>query len=94
MAELTDIRTELDKLDDELIGLFLKRMSLTDEVARIKIRDGLPLFHKGREDEILERLSEGLDPEMSEYVKVLYRHIFEISRKRQQTIMNESDYKG
>lgn len=94
MAELSDIRLELDKLDDELINLFIKRMSLTDEVAKIKIRDGLPLFHKGREDEILNRLSEGLDSEMAEYVKSLYQKIFEISRTRQQSIMNENDYKG
>lgn len=89
MADLKDIRKELDALDDELIKLFLKRMSLSEEVAKIKIRDGLPLVHQGREDEIIERLSNGQSEEMKEYIGDFYRNIFEISRKRQKRLMDK-----
>ena len=88
MAELKDIRVELDKLDDEFVKLFVKRMSLSEEVAKIKIRDGLPLVHQGREDEIIERLSKDYDEETGEYIKALYLQIFELSRQLQKKLMD------
>lgn len=89
MADLKDIRVQLDSLDDELVKLFLKRMSLSGQVAEIKIRDNLPLLHKGREDEIIERLTNGLNKDDAEYVRDLYLEIFNISRKKQSRMMEE-----
>lgn len=89
MAELKDIRNELDVLDNEFVKMFLKRMSLSEEVARIKIRDGLPVLNAVREQEIVNRLTDGMDDEMAGYVKELYFKIFELSREHQKILMNE-----
>lgn len=91
MADLKDIRVQLDSLDNELVKLFLKRMSLSGEVAKIKIRDGLPLVHQGREDEIINRLTKDLNEDDAEYVKDLYVEIFNISRKKQSRMMEENN---
>lgn len=90
MAELKDIRDQLDVLDNEFIRMFLKRMSLSEEVARIKIRDGIPVLNAVREQEIITRLTEGMDDETAGYVKELYLKIFELSRQRQKILMEEN----
>ena len=40
MENLTDIRNEIDKVDDELLALWLKRMELSKEVAENKKATG------------------------------------------------------
>jgi len=89
MTELKDIRDQLDVLDNDFIELFLKRMSLSEEVARIKIRDGIPVLNAVREQEIINRLTNGMDDETAYYVKELYLKIFELSRQRQKKMMEE-----
>jgi chorismate mutase/prephenate dehydratase len=50
------LRTIVDQIDDELIGLLERRASLVDEVATAKRDAGLPLHDPDRERLVLERL--------------------------------------
>lgn len=86
---LEKIREQIDEVDKELIKLFEKRMSLSEEVARVKISEGLPVLNKGREDEIIRKLTEGLSDEDTKAVTALYQKIFEISRERQTDMMEK-----
>ena len=56
--ELSEIRTRIDTVDDQLLALFLQRMDLSDEVAAYKNEHSLPILNKERERGILARVTE------------------------------------
>ena len=51
--ELSEIRTKINDVDDELLRLFLERMELSEEVAAYKHEHHLPILNKERERAIL-----------------------------------------
>jgi len=87
--ELSEIREKIDSLDDELVGLFKKRMELSGLVAEYKKQNTKAVADKGRERAIVSRLTSGMDEEMSNYTAVLYNTIFEISRARQNKMLSQ-----
>lgn len=87
--ELSEIRNKIDALDDELVKIFLERMRLSSLVAEEKAKTGKAVFDPQREKEIINKLTENLDDEMSEYVTELYNSIFEMSKKRQNKIISK-----
>ncbi|MCR4694250.1 MAG: prephenate dehydratase [Pseudobutyrivibrio sp.] len=84
MRDLSDIRQEIDRVDQGILDLFNKRMELTSQVAEYKISTGKKVFDKGREEEKLATLSEyGKDQFQKQAIKELYTQIMSISRKKQ-----------
>lgn len=81
--ELSELRKEIDTVDDQLLSLFLRRMQLSEEVAACKRQQGLPLLHPGREQEILDWAAKRSGPTLAPYAEALYREIFSLSRQRQ-----------
>ena len=55
--ELSEIRTKIDAVDDQLLDLFLQRMELSEEVAAYKNEHNLPILNKAREREILAKVT-------------------------------------
>ena len=72
MENLTDIRNEIDKVDDELLALWLKRMELSKEVAENKKATGKKVTDSARENEIVYRLAEKTPEELRIYLKEVY----------------------
>ncbi len=87
--ELSDIRKQIDDIDNELLPLFLKRMELSQEVAKYKKEHGLPVLNKSREREILRRIMNE-SGDMSLYSHRLYTTLFELSRAYQD-VLNTAD---
>ena len=56
--ELSEIRTKIDAVDDQLLQLFLERMNLAEEVAAYKNEHHLPILNKQREREVLAKVTE------------------------------------
>ena len=81
--DLSELRTEIDKVDEELVRLFCARMNLSAQVADYKLANNLPIFHPGRERAILKSVAEKAGPEMENYTRVLYSMLFELSRSYQ-----------
>ena len=81
--DLTEIRQEIDKIDDQLVHLFCERMNLSAQVADYKKEHSLPIFVPGRERAILQSVAEKAGPEMDNYTRVLYSMLFELSRSYQ-----------
>ncbi len=44
--DLLELRNEIDKLDDELIPLLLKRMDISRQVAEYKVKNGIPVLNE------------------------------------------------
>lgn len=81
--DLTEIRQEIDEIDQELVRLFCARMNLSAQVADYKKANNLPIFVPARERAILQKVAQMAGPEMENYTRVLYSMLFELSRSYQ-----------
>ena len=82
--DISEIRPQLDAVDNDLLALFLKRMALIDKIADAKKRDpSRPLYDPAREREILMRIRENAGSEYGDSAHQLFRMILELSRARQ-----------
>lgn len=81
--DLSEIRHQIDEIDQELVELFCRRMSLSAQVADYKKANNLPIFVPARERAILQKVAELAGPEMENYTRVLYSMLFELSRSYQ-----------
>lgn len=78
-----EIRKELDSIDDQITALFTRRMELCGQMADYKIANNLPLLDRGRERDIVSRVTETCPEELQSYVKTLFNEIFDLSRDYQ-----------
>ncbi len=81
--DLSEIRKDIDKIDDELVRLFCARMNLSAQVADYKKANNMPILVPARERAILQNVAEKAGPEMANYTRVLYSMLFELSRSYQ-----------
>lgn len=91
MLDLQEMRKEIDVIDDQIVKLFEKRMSIAEDVAKFKIETQKPVFDRTREQEKLETLGQKTHSAFNCCgVQELYQHIMSISRKRQYQLLQES----
>lgn len=84
-ARLTQIRDQIDELDELIVDLLNKRAGLSREVGQIKSQSLDVVFKPFREKEVLGRLtatSPGILPE--DHLRAIYREILSSSRRLQQ----------
>lgn len=81
-------RQEIDRIDRELLPLFLERMGCSQRVAELKRQVGAPVFQPGREREILERVSRQAG-DLGPSAAAFYQAVMAISRTRQHGLMGE-----
>ena len=81
--DLTQLRSQIDEIDDEIVKLFCRRMDVAAQVADYKKANHLPIFMPGREREKLQDVAEKAGPEMAAYTRTLYSMLFELSRSYQ-----------
>ena len=80
--ELTEIREQIDRVDAELLRLFLERMELSEQVAAHKAAHGLPVLSPEREREILENAAEK-SGDYPGYAQEFFSTLLALSRRRQ-----------
>ena len=85
--ELSEIRTKIDAVDDQLLELFLERMALSEEVAAYKNEHCLPILNKAREREILAKVTRKAG-DKERYAYHLYSTLFELARSRQAELIS------
>lgn len=84
---ISEIREQINEVDDNILSLFLKRMELTGEVAEYKKSMELPIADRQREREILARIS-GNSGNMEPYAYFLFTTIIQISKSRQSELLS------
>ncbi len=82
-VDITELRGEIDKIDEELVRLFCARMDVAARVADYKKANDMPIFVPGREREKLQDVAQKAGSEMAGYTRVLYSMLFELSRSYQ-----------
>lgn len=81
--ELEELRKDIDAIDDEILGLFLKRMEKASMVADYKRENNLSTLQKGREREILKKVAEKSGDEMADYSRMLFQTLMDLSKSYQ-----------
>ena len=81
--ELSELRSQIDRIDDQLVKLFAERMEVSAAIGDYKKDNNLPIFVPAREREKLKDVAEKAGPEMANYTRVLYSMLFELSRSYQ-----------
>lgn len=86
MRDLSEIRVEIDSIDNEIIKLFKRRMDCAKEVGIYKKENNIPVLNQGRENEILDEV-EKKGGEYGAHARLLYSNIMELSRALQHGIV-------
>lgn len=81
--DISELRKEIDTIDDQLVKLFGQRMDVAAQIAAYKKENNLPIYVPVREREKLQDVAEKAGPEMANYTRVLYSMLFELSRSYQ-----------
>ncbi len=81
--DISELRQEIDGIDDQLVQLFAQRMEVASRVAAYKKERDLPIYVPAREREKLADVAQKAGPEMANYTRVLYSMLFELSRSYQ-----------
>lgn len=90
MSELDTLRGEIDAIDAQLTGLFLRRMEVTAQVGAYKQKNGIPVLDTGREKEVLANKAALVDePARKADVAALFEAIMGISRRQQRKLVQE-----
>lgn len=82
--DLKQLRGQIDRIDEQLVRLFLQRMEIASDIADYKKEGNLPIWIPAREEEKLLALSEQVPPHMGDFVQQLYTQLFRLSRDYQQ----------
>ncbi len=81
--DLNEVRAGIDRVDKEIKALFVERMKLADNVARIKAETDDDIYKPEREEAIIKKNSAGIDPNLEKEYTAFIKRIMEVSRKYQ-----------
>ena len=85
---LEDIRSRIDRIDDQMVALFVERMDAVTAVAEAKKQAGKPMRDHAREREIINRMTRAAGESYAPYVRALYSQMFDLSRSYQSTLFD------
>ena len=88
---LTELRQQIDELDNELLDVLAKRMRVSREIGQYKLEHNMPVLQTGRYDEILEkRTANAVKMEMgADFIKTVLEAIHEESIRQQIIVINQ-----
>lgn len=88
---LSQLRKQIDEIDNELIDILAKRMRISREIGQYKKEHGMTIVQTTRYSEILDKRGAqgsilGIDPEC---IKGIFEHIHEESVNQQMEVINK-----
>src|ERR1043166_8287023 len=87
LAHLRQLRTQIDKLDLQLLKLVNERAELAGEIGEIKNDQGAEVFSPAREEEVLKNVIEANKGPLEEAtVRALFRELISGSRALQKIL--------
>lgn len=93
--DLSELRTELDGIDRQIVELYEKRMDVCRQVAEYKIETGKRVFDKERERQKLKAVSGLTHNEFNAHgIRDLFEQIMSMSRKLQYQMIAEQSGAG
>jgi chorismate mutase len=88
---LSELRRQIDTIDEGLLELMAKRMRISREIGIYKKEHNMPILQTPRYGEILDNRSRmGVSMDMNaDFVKKIYSEIHEESIRQQMVVMNK-----
>jgi len=88
---LTELRKQIDEIDDEFLAVLAKRMRISREIGQYKKEHAMPVLQTVRYDEILEkRTSIAVNMGMgADFIKIVLEAIHEESIRQQIEVINQ-----
>ncbi|GAB6009000.1 chorismate mutase [Dysgonomonas reticulitermitis] len=89
--DLSDLRKQIDELDDQLLELLAKRMRVSCEIGTFKKEHNMTVVQTGRYDEILNtRIAQAEAMNMNaDFIRTILEAIHEESVRQQVVILNQ-----
>ena len=87
MCALKEARKEIDRIDDELVSLFVRRLQVAGEIAAAKRASGGPITDPVRERAILSRVTAEVPSEYENGARLFFSTLFSISKARQRELL-------
>jgi len=79
---IDDLRSEIDRLDSDLLKIFNQRAQLALKIGEIKKTTGIPIFDPGREKRIFQRMkAENPGPLDDQAIVRLFERVIDESRR-------------
>ncbi|QOY59903.1 bifunctional chorismate mutase/prephenate dehydratase [Thermophilibacter immobilis] len=91
MAELPELRQDIDRIDAQIFRLFAERADTSEGIAAYKREHGLPVFDPTRERQKVAGASEGVPADLRTYAQVLMELLMEASRARQHALLDAGE---
>jgi chorismate mutase len=91
--KLEELRSEIDKLDEEMIDILARRMMIVEEIGKYKKKNNITILQLKRWSEIIrERVNAGVNLGLSrDFLLKLLESLHEESIQRQTDVMNRKD---
>ena len=83
MADLDELRKQIDTVDRQIIDLFNERIAISRKIGNAKRLTGKEVYDPAREVEKISKLCRYADYESKPYVEELYLQIMNLSKKHQ-----------
>ena len=88
---LSELRSQIDKLDDELLELLVRRMRISRDIGQYKKEHNMPILQAKRYEDLLARRAEqavqlGMD---REFMRSVLQAIHEESIRQQMQVLGE-----
>jgi chorismate mutase/prephenate dehydratase len=91
---IDNLRSQIDKIDTQLVELFKDRMQISLEIAKYKKASGLPVFDVSRERSLLHKVSESAGSDFEVYMRVFFSMLMDVSRSYQHKFLADASKLG
>ena len=84
-VEITDWRTKIDGLDEEIVGLINRRAEAARAIGELKRQAGMPVYEPRREDEVFAHVkAKNAGPLADAEIQHVFERIIDVMRTLQQ----------
>ena len=85
---LKTLRNNIDKIDDEILELFIRRLHIVEDIYEYKKINGMSIYDPKRENEVLQKIDKNIsvDKYKSE-LESLFKSIMKISSSYQEKLL-------
>ena len=88
--DITELRNDINAIDEEICKLFVKRMNTAVGIAQYKKAHNLPVLDASRERAVLQKVSDLTGEQFEAYARTLYQTLMDVSKAYQNEVIGEN----
>lgn len=87
--DITELRNDINAIDEEICKLFVKRMNTAVGIAEYKKAHNLPVLDASRERAVLQKVSNLTGEQFEAYARTLYQTLMDVSKAYQNEVIGD-----